>query len=94
MRLAPTTLCRSRLDGALDLLVACRVVILAIGFADCPTQVVTGLARCEDKLGRSRVEELLKEAGLDERDASDLLVRVDQMRLKKPEPEDNRTART
>lgn len=63
-------------------------ILLASGFADGPRQVVTGLLKCEDKLGRTRVEELLKQAGLDERAASDLLDRVDQMRLKKPEPED------
>jgi tetratricopeptide (TPR) repeat protein len=69
-------------------------ILLASGFADGPRQVVTGLVKCEDKLGRERVEELLKQAGLDERAASDLLDRVDQMRLKKPEPEDSRPARS
>jgi len=70
------------------------VILLASGYADGPRQVVTGLVKCEDKLGRNRVEGLLKEAGLDERAASDLLDRVDQMRRKKPEPEDNQPVRT
>ena len=70
------------------------VILLASGYADGPRQVVTGLVRCEDKLGRERVEALLKQAGLDERAAVDLLDRVDQMRLKKPEPADSQPVRT
>jgi tetratricopeptide (TPR) repeat protein len=69
-------------------------ILLAGGFADGPRQVVTGLVKCEDKLGRKRVEDLLKEAGLDDRTALDLLDRVDQMRRKKPEPEEDQPART
>jgi tetratricopeptide (TPR) repeat protein len=68
-------------------------ILLASGVADGPRQVVGGLARCEDKLGRERVEKLLREAGLDDRSAADLLDRVDQMRRKKPEPKRRRPVR-
>jgi tetratricopeptide (TPR) repeat protein len=62
-------------------------ILLAGGFADGPRQVVTGLVTCEDKLGRNRVEELLRAAGVDESAATDLFDRVDQMYRRKPEPE-------
>ena len=76
-------------EQAVPTLAESLAILLAGGFADGPRQVVTGLVRCEDTLGRNRVEDLLKQAGLDERAASDLLDRVDQMRRRKPEPEGN-----
>ncbi|MBM3331276.1 tetratricopeptide repeat protein [candidate division WOR-3 bacterium] len=68
-------------------------LMLASGVADGPRQVVTGLVRCEDNLGRRTVEDLLKQAGLDGRTASDLLDRVDQIRRKKPRPKSKSTSR-
>jgi tetratricopeptide (TPR) repeat protein len=79
-------------EKAVPKLAESLVILLAGGFADGPRQVVTGLVKCEDKLGRERMEGLLKDAGLDEHAAADLLDRVDQMRLKKPEPEDTQPA--
>ena len=64
-------------EQAVPKLAESLAILLASGFADGPRQVVTGLVKCEDKLGRNRVEGLLKEAGLDERAAADLLDRVD-----------------
>jgi len=47
---------------------------------------LTGLARCEDKLGRKLVEGLLKWAGLDDGTVADMLGRIDQLRMRRPEP--------
>ncbi len=60
-------------------------ILLAIGVADGPRQALTGLVRCDDRLGRKRVEDLLKEAGLDDETIAELLARIDQTRMKRPE---------
>ena len=80
-------------EQAVPKLAESLTILLAGGFADGPSQVLTGLVRCEDRLGRERVEELLKGSGLDDRATSDLLDRVDQMRRKKPESMGDRPAR-
>jgi len=59
-------------------------ILLASGVADGPRQVLTGLVRCENKLGRRRVEQLSKEAGLDDRSIADMLDRIDQMHRIRP----------
>jgi tetratricopeptide (TPR) repeat protein len=77
---------KGQYEQAVPKLAESLTILLASGFADGPRQVITGLVTCEDRLGRKRVEELLKESGLDDKAASDLIDRVDQMRRKKPEP--------
>jgi tetratricopeptide (TPR) repeat protein len=59
-------------------------ILLASGVADGPRQVVTGLVKCEDRLGRKRVEELLRNSGLDDRSVADVLEQISQVRQKKP----------
>lgn len=59
-------------------------ISLAIGVARGPGQALRGLSKCDDRLGRDRVLELLKESGLAEAGVADLLDRVDQTRLKRP----------
>ena len=71
-------------EQAVPRLVEALTIMLASGVADGPRQVLTGLVRCEDELGRKRVQELLKDAGLDDAGASDLLGRTDQMRRGRP----------
>jgi tetratricopeptide (TPR) repeat protein len=61
-------------------------ILLACGVADGPRQVLTGLIRCESKLGRKRVEELSKEAGLDDQSIADMFDRIDQMHRIRPGP--------
>jgi tetratricopeptide (TPR) repeat protein len=73
-----------KFEAAAPKLAEALTLMLASGVANGPRQVLNGLVKCEDKLGRKRVEELLKEAGLDELSASNLLDRVDQIRRKKP----------
>ena len=63
------------------------IILLATGVADGPRQAMTGLIRCEDKLGRTRVERLLQESGLDQGKITDLLDRLDQTRMKRPRSE-------
>jgi tetratricopeptide (TPR) repeat protein len=74
---------------AVPRLAAALTILIAAGVADGPRQALTGLIRCEDKLGRERVVRLLKETRLDEVKVSDLLGRIDQMRMKRPLVEAN-----
>jgi len=59
-------------------------ILLATGVADGPRQALTGLVRCEDKLGRKRVEGLLKGTGLNDETTADLLERIDSVRMRRP----------
>ncbi len=62
------------------------VILLALGVARGPRQALYGLSRCDDRLGRERMPELLKQAGLTDASADDILDRVDQTRLRRPRP--------
>jgi tetratricopeptide (TPR) repeat protein len=72
-------------EQAVPKLAEALTILLAIGAADGPRQTLTGLAGCEDRLGRKRLMELLKQAGRDEGVITDLLERIDMMRMKRPE---------
>jgi len=75
---------RRKHKEAVPKLAAALAILIAVGVADGPRQALTGLIRCEDKLGRERVVRLLKETRLDEVKVADLLGRIDQMRMKRP----------
>ncbi|MBN2465261.1 tetratricopeptide repeat protein [candidate division WOR-3 bacterium] len=60
-------------------------ILLAGDVAKGPQQLVAGLARCENRLGRERLESLLRESGLEERDIAEQLDLIDQARMRKPE---------
>jgi tetratricopeptide (TPR) repeat protein len=75
-----------RHEQAVPKLAEALTILLATGVADGQRQALTGLVRCEDKLGRRRVEGLLKGAGLDDGSVNDLLDRIDQVRMRRPEP--------
>jgi tetratricopeptide (TPR) repeat protein len=77
---------RKKHKDAVPKLAEALTLLLATGVADGPRQALTGLVRCEDKLGRTRVEVLLKESGLAEVRITDLLNRIDQVRMKRPMP--------
>jgi hypothetical protein len=47
-------------------------------------QGLYGLSKCDDSLGRERLQALLKEAGLSEESTTDTLDRVDQIRSRRP----------
>lgn len=71
-------------EEALPVLAEALTILLSIGVADGPRQALTGLVRCEDKLGRKRAETLLRNSGLDNAQIAGLLDRIDQMRMKRP----------
>ena len=77
-------------EQAVPKLVEALTMLLASGVSDGPRQVLTGLVKCESKLGRKRLEELFWEAGLDDRSTADMLDRVDQMHRRRPRPKRNR----
>jgi hypothetical protein len=76
---------RSEHEQAVPKLAEALITLLNMGVASGPRQTLTGLAGCEDKLGRRRLVELLESAGRDDGVIADLLDRVDQMRQKRPE---------
>ncbi|MBM3330644.1 tetratricopeptide repeat protein [candidate division WOR-3 bacterium] len=77
-------LARGKHEEAVPKLAEALSILLSIRVADGPRQALTGLDRCADRLGRQRVEALLKQSGFDDDSASDLLSRVDQTRMKRP----------
>jgi len=81
-------------EEALPVLAEALTILLSIGVADGPRQALTGLVRCEDKLGRQRMQELLREAGLDDGSVLDMLGRIDQTRRTRPEPKRTRPVRS
>ena len=88
---------KKKYEEAVPKLAEALTILLASGVADGPRQVLTGLVRCENKLGRKRVEQLSKEAGLDDRSIVDMFDRIDQMHrirpgLKRRRPARSRTA--
>jgi tetratricopeptide (TPR) repeat protein len=58
--------------------------LLGIGLANGPRQVLFGLSRCDDRLGRDQTQELLEESGLADGTIADFLDRIDQLRLRRP----------
>jgi len=59
-------------------------ILLTTGAAHGLRRALVGLSRCDDRLGRDRVQELLKQAGLADGRTADILERVDQLRLRRP----------
>jgi tetratricopeptide (TPR) repeat protein len=55
-------------------------ILLDIGVADGPRQALLGLARCDEKLGRERMEKLFSRSKLNRLTIADLLKRTDQAR--------------
>ena len=85
---------KKKYEQAVPKLAEALTIMLASGVADGPRQVLTGLVRCEDKLGRQRMQELLREAGLDDGSVLDMLGRIDQTRRTRPEPKRTRPVRS
>jgi tetratricopeptide (TPR) repeat protein len=57
---------------------------LADGVANGIRQGLYGLSRCDDSLGRERLQGLLKAAGLAEENIADMLDRIDLLRSRRP----------
>jgi tetratricopeptide (TPR) repeat protein len=86
-------LVRKRHEEAVPKLAEALTILLSVGVADGPRQALTGLVRCEDRLGRERVETLLKGSGLSDDQTAGLLDRIDQMRMRRPVPAGSRQLR-
>jgi len=71
-------------ERAVPYLAESLMVFLAAGVANGPRQALYGLSRCDDLLGRERMQELLKKAGLSDEGIADKLDRVDQIRTRRP----------
>ncbi len=71
-------------ERAVPKLAEALTMLVAIGVADGPRQLLTGLVRCEHVLGRKRVEELSRQAELDDRSIADMFDRIDQMHRVRP----------
>jgi tetratricopeptide (TPR) repeat protein len=67
-------------------------ILLATGVANGPRQALLGLSRCEDRLGRDMVQDLLVEARLAAGSIADVLERIDQIRRKRPHQRTGRQA--
>jgi len=71
-------------ERAVPYLAESLMVFLAAGVANGPRQALYGLSRCDDLLGRERMQELLKRAGLSDEGIADKLDRIDQIRIRRP----------
>lgn len=76
---------RSEHEQAVPKLAEALITLTNMGVANGPRQTLTGLAGCEDKLGRRRLVELLERTGKDDGVIADVLDRVDQTRQRRPE---------
>jgi tetratricopeptide (TPR) repeat protein len=84
---------RSEHEQAVPKLADALITLTNMGVANGPRQTLTGLAGCEDKLGRRRLVELLESAGKNDGVIADLLDRVDLMRQRRPEQSKSARAR-
>jgi len=71
-------------EQAVPKLAESLTTLLAAGIANGPRQALYGLSKCDDSLGRERMEALLKEAGLTDESVADTLDRIDQLRSRRP----------
>jgi tetratricopeptide (TPR) repeat protein len=67
-------------------LVETLTILMLVGVNHGQNQALLGLSRCDDALGRERMSELLKQAGVSDEGSADLMDRVDQLRLRRPRP--------
>jgi tetratricopeptide (TPR) repeat protein len=61
-------------------------ILLSIGASGGQLQVLLGMSRCDDALGREQMQELLKQALASDEGATDMLDRIDQLRRRRPWP--------
>jgi tetratricopeptide (TPR) repeat protein len=77
-------------ERALTYLAESLTFLLAEGVADGQRQGLYGLSKCDDSLGRERMQALLKETGLTDESVADVLDRVDHIRSRRPWQKDRR----
>jgi hypothetical protein len=71
-------------ERALSYLAESLTFFVAEGVVDGQRQGLYGLSRCDDSLGRERMQALLKDAGLTDEAAADTLDRIDHIRSRRP----------
>jgi len=71
---------KRKYEQAVPRLAESLTILLDSGVADGPRQALSGLVKCDDKLGRERTEELMTQAGLGDAAVADILARIDQTR--------------
>jgi tetratricopeptide (TPR) repeat protein len=71
-------------DQAAPRLAESLTILLAAGVADGPRQVLYGLSKCDDALGRGHLQALMKRAGLAEESTAEALDRIDMRRSRRP----------
>ncbi len=71
---------------AIPNLVETLTILMLVGVSHGQNQALFGLSRCDDAVGRERMQELLKQAAVSDEGTADLLDRVDQIRLRRPRP--------
>ncbi len=71
-------------ERALSYIAESLTFFLAEGVVDGQRQGLYGLSKCDDLLGRDRMQVLLKDAGLTDEAASDMLDRIDHIRSRRP----------
>jgi len=71
---------------AVPRLVETLTILLLVGVNHGQNQALLGLSRCDDALGRERMQELLKQVPMSDEGVTDMLDRVDQIRLRRPRP--------
>ena len=77
-------------DRALSYLADSLTFFWAEGVADGQRQGLYGLSKCDDSVGRGRMQELLKQAGLTDEGVADTLARIDHIRSRRPWQRDRR----
>ena len=71
-------------ERAVSYLAESLTFFLAAGAANGPRQALYGLSKCDDSLGRERMQELLKKAAVSDEGIADTLDRIDQIRSRRP----------
>ncbi len=71
-------------ERAVPYLAESLVFFVDAGVANGPRQALYGLSRCDDLLGREKMQGLLRKAGLSDDGIADELDRIDQIRTRRP----------
>jgi tetratricopeptide (TPR) repeat protein len=79
-----THVSRGQLERAVLYLAQSLTFFLAAGVAHGPRQDLYGLSRCDDWLGRERLQDLLTATDIKAAAAADLLDRIDSIRTRRP----------
>jgi len=73
-------------EQAVPSLAEALAILLSVGVRHGRNQALLGLLRCDEALGRDRLQELLKQASVSDEGVVDLVDRIDQVRQRRNEP--------